>query len=72
MLAAVGPFVAHQFQDLEELLKVEVLLASNDVEHLLEMVLLVSLVGRSNVSGDVQGGPIRLLDQSHIQFVGLE
>ena len=55
---SVGPFVTHQIKHLEQLSVVQVLLGGHDVDHLVELVLVVSLSGTSNVSGDVDTGSV--------------
>jgi hypothetical protein len=53
VLQSVGPFVAHQLEHLEQLLVVQVLLGSDDVDHLVKVVLFVSLSGTTEITGDV-------------------
>ena len=53
VLKAVRPVIAHQLQDLEELGKVQVLLGSDNVDHLVELVLVVSLDRSADITGEV-------------------
>lgn len=58
VLERVGPRVFNKGEDLEELLKVEVLLGGDYVDHFVEMVLFVTFDGAANVAGEVEGGSV--------------
>jgi len=55
MLELVGPFEAHEFNNLEELSAMQILLCANDVDHLVEFVFFVSLDRASDVTGQIDG-----------------
>ena len=66
------PFVAHELEDLLELLEVQVLLRSDHVDVLIEVVSVFSVFCTSQVSGDVQGGTVRFEDRCRRQAVRLQ
>ena len=63
MDAVSGPFVAHQLQDLDPLLEMQVLLGGYNVDVLVEVIVLLAVHCRSDVPGDIQGGSVGLCDQ---------
>jgi hypothetical protein len=71
VVALLGPIEAHEVEDLEELLEVEVLLRADDVEHLLEAIRPMTPDGRRNITSDVEGGAIGLLDDDLAELVFL-
>ena len=58
------PVVAHQLHHLEPLLEVEDLLIGGDVDALVEIVHLLAIHRRGNVTGGIQGGAVTLEDQA--------
>jgi len=77
VLARLAPVVAHLQRDghppfsnanlylaehVEQLSEVELLLGSDDVDHLIKLVLFEALVGGGDIAGDVERGAVRLAD----------
>ena len=58
MLESVGPVEAHQLEDLEELLEMHILLRTNDVDHFVEVVLLITLNGTRDIPRQIDGRPV--------------
>jgi len=58
MLQSVSPFVAHQIEHLEQLPVVQILLGGDDVDHLVKLVLVVSLSSTGDISSDVDTGSV--------------
>ena len=54
VLHALVPVVAHELDDLEQLLEVQVLLIGDDVEALVEVILVVAVERGGEVAGDVE------------------
>ena len=50
----LGPFVAHELQDFFELLEVQVLLGRDDIDVLIEIVGVLSVLRAGQISGDIQ------------------
>ena len=69
MLAVLGPFVAHQFQDLFPLLEVQLLGGTHHVDVLIEVVMGLPIGGCGQIPGDVEGGAVFLGDEDFNYFV---
>ena len=70
--AVVRPVVAHQVEHAEPLLEVQVLLAGDDVDVLVEVVGFLAVHSGCDVAGDVQRGAVALLDQCGRHIVVVE
>ena len=55
---AVGPGELQEFENLEELGCVKVLCGGDDVDHLVELVFVVSLDGTSDITGEIDGSAV--------------
>ena len=66
------PFLAHQFQYLEELPEMQVLLVGDDVEALVKIVRLLAVDRRGEVARGVQRGAVRAQDEAGRHVVGGE
>lgn len=58
VLEAVGPGELQELENFEELGCVEILCGGDDVDHLVELILVVSLNGASDITGEVDGSAI--------------
>ena len=72
VFAVLVPFAAHQFQHLEQLPEVQVLLIGDDIQALVEVVGLLAVPGRSQVPGDIQSRAVAAQDQRRGHTVVLE
>lgn len=61
--------VAHEFDHLEELLAVQVLLRGNDVDHLVKVVLFVTVQKLADIAGQIQGGTVPLSQDGFAQVL---
>jgi hypothetical protein len=68
VVAVLDPGIAHEFENLEELLEVMVLLGANDVEHFVEVIGIGSVDGGSNVSGQIERSSVTLHNECSFQF----
>ena len=72
VLALVGNvLVAEELDDLEELPQVEVLSGGDNVDHLVEVVLLVAAEELGNITGEVEGGAVPLADERLLETLAL-
>ena len=46
----LGPWKSHYFEDFEELGNVEILCSADDIDHFIELILIVALDGCANVT----------------------
>lgn len=72
VLALVGNIlVAEELDDLEELPQVEILSGGDDVDHLVEVILLVTAEELRDITGEVEGGAIPLPDERLLETLAL-
>lgn len=71
MLAAASQvLVTHELSDLEQLSSVQVLLGGNDVDHLVEVELLVTLDNSTDITGQVQRSTVLADNDSLAKLLG--
>ena len=68
----LGPLESHEIQYLLQLLEIQVLLRSDDVDVLIEIVFFLTINGGSQVAGAVQRRSVGLGDQRRRHAVGLQ
>ena len=68
--ALVRPVEAHEFDDLEPLLEMQVLLGRHHVDVLVKVIVFLPVYRRGDVPGNVQGGTVLLPDEGRAHVVG--
>ena len=63
MDAVLGPVKAHQLDDLEPLLKMEILLSGHHIDAFVKIVMLLAVDGGGDISCDIQGRAVLFTDQ---------
>ena len=74
VLHALVPLVAHQIQDLEELLEVQVLLIGDDVKTLVKVIFVVAIERSGQIAGDVKRRAVAAQHQrrGHVVIVEID
>ena len=72
MHKVLRPLLAHEFEHLEDLLEVQILLIGDDVEAFIEVVRLFAVDGGGEVARRIEGGAVRAQDEAGRHAVGFE
>ena len=74
MYEVFRPFFAHEFENLEHLFEMQILLIGNNVQALIKIVSVLAVDRRRQIAGRIQRRAVRTQDQTggHIEFVEID